>query len=304
MYNMTVNLGEENRMNVGLNALRIFRAREGSVDMREKYPSTYRYDINESCHFNPNTNYLYFPPNPSNPDMPTPTSPFYCLTLIPEMTVKGKPSLDETLYLMQFLNWAIYYYHALKVAYDAIPKDPKQEELSEATDTARSMETFMHNLAGKEYTQEEANQHIQDTFKKNHFVLKPAYFLKLCRFFSRAWYEEYFSSPDDTVGSVAFGYYVSNYIENDPATRTHYNGNSNYHKKEVSKLFGEDDTLFYHFNDFHISMEKHLNSAGDVTEKYSYSISISQFGCEHSFYLFARLYRHRYTSNFTGHTPL
>lgn len=292
-------------MKVGLNALRIFKAREVSLDMRAKYPSTYRHDIDESCQFNPNINYLYFPPDLHTPDIPKKkpkpkpksTSPFYCFSLIPDTTIEGKHSLDKTLYFMQFLNWAIYYYHTLKVAYDAIPKDPKQEELLESTDTARAIETFMHSLTGREYTKEEANQNIQDTFKRNHFALKPASFLKLCRFFARAWYEEWFSPPDEAFGSVAFGYYVGNYIENDPAKCTYYNGNSNYHKKEVAKLFEDSATLSYQFNDFNIAIEKHPNTSETSSEKSSYSMSISQFGCKHTFYLFARLYHHRYSSN-------
>ncbi len=287
-------------MNVGLNALRIFRAREASIDMRERYPFAYRHNIDESCHFNPNINYLYFSDNPSNPDTPTPTSPFYCFTLIPETTVEGKVSLNETLYFMQFLNWSIYYYNTIKEIYKTIPKDPNQRELLESSDTVKSMENFMTSLTNKEYTDEQTHQHEQDTFKKNHFILKPTYFLKLCRFFARAWYEEHFSSPDDAVGSVAFGYYITNYIEHDLGKCTYYNGNSNYHKKEVIKLFEEDRNLSYQFNDFHISLEQHLSPEGDTPEKFSYSMSISQFGCKHSFYLYARLYHHRYTSNFIG----
>ncbi len=289
-------------MKVGLEALKIFRAREGSIDTREKYPSIYRDDIDSSCHFNPNTNYLHFPQDINNLGTLPPTSPFHCFTLIPETTAKGNPSLNEALYLMQFLNWSIYYYNNLKTAYEAIPKDPKSEALAEATDTVKSVESMIQNLTARKFTKDESTQYVKDTFKKNQFILKPSRFLKLCRFFARAWYEEYFSSPDDAVGSVAFGYYASQYIENDPDTCTYYDGNSNYYKKEVVKMFEEESTLTYQFNDFNITLEKHLNTEDEDTEKNSYSMSVTQFGCTHDFYLFARLYQHRYTSHITGFT--
>ena len=283
-------------MSVGLEALIIFKAK-GSVEVLEKYPSIYRKDIDKTTSFNPNIDRLYAP---SSKEVIKHTSPWYGFTLIPDITNEHKPSLDASLYLMQFLNWSIYYYHTLISDYNNIPKGrPKQEDKVEAKEWANIYAEMITALTDKEYAEEEIIEKANLTFKRNKFLLKPPYFLKLCRFFARAWYEERFCSPDKAVGSVEFAHYMSNYIESslqdsDTYSCKRYDGNDDNHKKEVARLFTTEEKVEYNYHDFHILLEKHDNT--QTQENYSYTISISQYGCGHTFYLFARLYQHRYTS--------
>ena len=283
-------------MAVGLDALKIFKA-TGTVEMREKYPSIYREDIDKNCHFNPNDDYLYAPTDTMNP---LHTSPWYGFTLIPDTTNEGKSSLDASLYLMQFLNWAIYYYTLLVKEYKSLPPGrPKQQDKVEAQEWADIYANIILEMTGKTYTEEEITEKANLSFQKNKFPLKPSFFLKLCRFFARAWYEERFSSPDNAVGSVEFAHYIGNYIEasviNDGVYNCgRYDGNNDNKKKEVVRLFAEKGNLEYQYHSFHIQLERIDNSSRQ--EDASYTISISQLGCKHIFYLFARLYQYRYQS--------
>ena len=304
-------------MSVGLDALRIFKAK-GSVEMRKKYPTIYHEDIDKSCHFNPNNDYLYAP---SSEEIIKHTSPWYCFALIPNTTNEGKSSLNASLYLMQFLNWAIYYLAALTYEYSKIPKgrlkkqDKKEaEEWSEIyadiikvfsinpeklkwSDTSihltlRDFEFQRQEFTIRTFTQEEIVEKAHLTSKRNGFPLKPSYFLKLCRFFARAWYEERFCVPDNAVGSVEFAHYVSNYIKSSLANNgiyrcNRYDGNDTNPKKEVARLFTSEKKIEYSYHYFHILLEKHDNT--QTQEDASYTISITQYGCEHSFYLFSRL---------------
>ncbi len=286
-------------MSVGLDALRIFKAK-GSVEMREKYPSIYREDIDKSCSYNPNDDYLRAPPKEESISH---TSPWYCFTLIPSTTIKGKPSLDASLYLMQFLNWAVYYYIDLKSTYDSIPKYPKQDAKSEANSNIRALAVMVNNLTGKEFTLDELNLLTEQTFNKNDFVMKPPYFLKLCRFFARAWFEECFYGTDDTVMPIQFAHYISCYIQYCSNLHQKYNcvfkPKDENAKKEVARLFDrkeDNQTLNYSYNGFTIELEKYLNTEGKQ-KKHTYTISISQHGCRHIFYLPARLHHHQYKSS-------
>jgi len=168
---------------MGLEALRIFKAKS-SVDMRKKYPPIYREDIDKSCDFNPNDDYLHTPPSTESL---THTSPWYGFTLIPDTTIKGASSLDASLYLMQFLNWAIYYYALLVADYNSIPKGrPKQQDKEKAQDWTYVYAQMIELSTGKVYTEEEITEKANLAFKRNRFLLKPSHFLKLCRFFARA----------------------------------------------------------------------------------------------------------------------
>jgi len=263
---------------VGIKALKTFKAK-GSVEMRKKYPSIYRKDTkdtNKKPNFNPNNDYLYFSDKEKDTKL---TLPWYGFTLIPDTTNKERSSVDTSLYLMQFLNWAIYYYEILTSDYNSIPKGrPKQNNIIEA----------------QKQTKTYSNLYL----KRNSFPLKPPYFLKLCRFFVRAWYEEKFCTPDNATSSVEFAHYISNYIEASLVSDAdynckRYNGNNDNHKKEVTRLFKKEGKIQYSYRNFHIFLEKY----GTKKQKNaSYSISISQYGCNHTFYLFSRLYQYRYTS--------
>lgn len=283
-------------MYTGLDSLIIFKAK-GSVKVLEKYPSIYREDIDENCHFNPNDDYLYAP---SSTDSLTHTSPWYGFTLIPDTKTKGASSLDASLYLMQFLNWAIYYYDVLVTDYNSIPKGrPKQQDKAEVKEWTNIYAQMIESLTDKVYTEEEIIEKTNLAFKRNRFPLKPSHFLKLCRFFARAWYEERFCSADKAVGSVEFAYYISNYIESSLVddgiySCKRYDGNDENTKKEVTKLFTTENKIEYQYRNFHILLEKHDNT--QTQDDPSYTISVSQYGYKHTFYLFSRLYQHRYTS--------
>ncbi len=279
-------------MQVGLNALRIFKARY-NLEMQEKYPFIFRKDIDKKCHFDPNKNYLYFPSHLNDSTKLKNMSPWYCFALIPETTVDGKSSLDTSLYLIRFFNWAIYYYQYLENIYNMIPRDPNLAQRSEAMEVIKTFDLAI----GIDSAPEQLRKKEKDIFKKSNFSLKPALFLKLCRFFARAWYEENFCSPSSVVGSVEFAYYASNYITGNPdSAYERYNGYNSDAKKEVYKLFGNKSSLTYQFNKFAINAQKSNNSPADSQGNYSYSISIAQLGCKYEFYLYARLRQYRYIS--------
>jgi len=93
---------------------------------------------------------------------------------------------------------------------------------------------------------------------------------------------------------------MSNYIEASLAsdgnyTCKRYDGNGDNPKKEVARLFTSEKKIEYSYHYFHILLEKHDNT--QTQENTSYTISISQYGCRHTYYLFSRLYQYRYTSS-------
>ena len=208
------------------------------------------------------------------------------------------------MFLLIHILLAVYYYNDLKTTYDRIPKDPKQAELSEAHSTVQAIAIMINSITGREYTQEEMKELAKKTFKKNNFIMKPPYFLKLVRFFARAWYEERFYASDNAVAPVKFAHYISCYIEycintNLKTNRT-FNPKDENKKKEVALLFDKEknnENLSYVYNGFSIELEKYLNPDSIPDKKHTYSISISQHGCKHSFYLFARLHQHQYKSS-------
>jgi len=278
-----------------LKAFKTFKAR-GTIKIREEYPSIYHKGIDKRCHFNPNNDYLYAQPSTATPI--THTSPWYCFKLIPDRTSGDEPSLDASLYLMQFLNWATYYYKRLVLDYNSIPKGrPKKKDKAEAQEWNEIYANIIFEMTGKTYTEKEITEKGNLLFQKNKFPLKPSHFLKLCRFFARAWYEERFSSKDNVIGSVEFAHYTGNYIEasivnNGVYNCKRYDGNNDNKKKEVVRLFAEKENIEYRYHNFHIQLERIDNTSRK--EASSYTISISQFGCKHIFYLFARLYQYRY----------
>ena len=311
-------------MVVGLEALRIFESRS-DIETHKNHPSIYREGIDKSCPYNPNNDYLRALPKE---DRINRTSPWYCFTLIPNTTIEGTSSLDASLYLMQFLNWAVYYYSVLASKYSEIPKGRTKKadvigsqkrskfladlitifsirpemlrwSTTPVTLTLRDFEYQRREFSMRTFTEEAVNIDAARKFRRNKFLLKPSYFLKLCRFFARAWYEERFCEADDAVGSVEFAHYVSNYIEASLVEDysyigKRYNGNNENTKKEVARLFSEETNIEYPYQHFHIQLEKIDNLTTE--EESSYTISISQYKCRHTFYLFARLYQYRYQS--------
>ena len=260
----------------------------------------YREDVDEeyltdNAYFNPNNDYLSAPPSE---DKLKRTSPWYFLKLIPKETNDRKDALYPSLYFMNFLNWAIFYYKELVADYNSFPKGrPKVQDKTEAKTSADFYAYLIYKISGKEYTQDEIAKKANFMFKRNIYPLKPAYFLKLCRFFARAWYEENFSAPENAIGSVEFAHYVSNYIEASQHDESYpckrYDGNNDNAKKEVSRLFNDSTHHQYIHLLFTIKIEKINNPESDPT----YTISISQNPGEHLFYLTARLFLHRYQSD-------
>ena len=280
-------------MSVGLEALKIFQA-IASLQTREKYPLIYRRDIDSSCKFNPNHRYTYSVTSKQIIQ----SSPLFCFTLIPEETTAEESALNTSLYLLHFLNWAIYFYQTLNNDYNNLPVNrPKKSELLEVQWQTQGYSEMIESITGKQYSEDELQEKTNRALKKNNFILKPDYFLKLCRFFARGWYEEWFCTEESAVGSVKFAHYIGNYIESSLVTNNKYNC-ERYHsknknqKKEVSQLFSNNTKIEYTYDNFNILLEKHISQDKDP----SYSISVNQHS-KHIFYLNSRLYLHRYTSS-------
>jgi len=132
-------------------------------------------------------------------------SPWYAFKLIDTSLVKDR-LLDVTFDLLNFINWAIYYHKVLCEDYDSIPKNPKKQQVK----TSMKWEKYYAKMLNIELTEEETKAIEKNIYKKNNFILKPSKFLKICRLFARGWYEEHI----ETVGSVKFAHYITNYIVN------------------------------------------------------------------------------------------
>jgi hypothetical protein len=187
--------------------------------------------------------------------------------------------------------------------YDSIPKFTKKNDKSEAYGNVRALTIMVNSLTGKEFTLTELDQMTEQAFNKNNFIMKPQYFLKLYRFFARAWFEEQFYGDDNTAMPIKFAHYVSCYLQyslgpNKEFSCTFKPEDENA-KKEVARLFDrkkDNQSLNYRYNGFTIYTEKYLNPESKQ-KRHTYTISISQHGCRHIFYMFARLHQHRYTSS-------
>jgi len=299
-------------MAIAIRIMEKFKDR-GSETTRSACPTIYRRDVDEIVEkmpederrrtFNPNKNYLCFPKKEDKKKIKRNISPFYFLSLIPNRTVKGEPSLEATIYLLHFCNFAVYYCRALLRHRKSLPKyRTGKKELENERVFINGIWDAMADVSEievKEEAQEELNKKLdgaaKSRFKKSNVPISPAYFAKLCRFFSRAWYDEHFSSPHDTKGSVEFAHYVSNYIEwcvsRKPSSLRRYDGTDDNHKKEVRRLFNElkdNPRTIDHLN-FRFTLEKRNTD----TDNPFYAISIHQLGTEYSFYLHQRLYAYR-----------
>ena len=282
----------------GLKILRLFKERH-KLEHRKRYKNLLVRDVVRECTFRPNRNYLYCP---ENFDIhPINISPFYLFELIPDTTIQGKDATAKTIYFLHFLNWAVYYYTELTAHYEAMPKTPKKEEFIDACRVTTEIAEMVEATDGKHYTFDEMKSTASNMFKKNSFPLKPDYFLKICRLFGRAWYEEHFCPESDARKSVEFGYFTGCYIqqsraETDERKCKRYDGNSDYWKKEPSRLFTKpDDTIQIHFNHFAFHLERFFVPQMPEQEGgYVYTVRITQTGCRHQFDLIAKLHHHRY----------
>jgi len=245
-----------------------------------------------------------------------PSSVFYGFTLIPETTNNDADSTPNIIYLLQFVNWSIYFYNELKTSYDAIASHPSKDMLSSEKVTSYVLADMIDQLSDNKkmtkVTHEQIENDARNRLRKNHAILKPAKFLQLCRFFARAWFDERFGVEKSTK----FAHYISCYIENNPSQTiqhkcNYYKANSR-NKEEVDVLFRDEEQkivdmleakgkpletiaqheikVSYTLNGFAILLVKTYNTKMLAT----YTISIEQIGIEDIFYLYARLHLSRY----------
>ena len=283
----------------GLEVLRIFKERH-NLPYRKRYKNLLVGHVSPKCPFNPNRNHLYFPE--SFDTSPGRTSPFYLSEMISNpTTIQGKDATATTIYFYHFLNWALWYYAHLSVIYNSLPKSPKQEEIIDARRVTTELAEMMEAANGKRYGVEEMKKIANGMYKKNNAPLKPSYFLKICRLFARAWYEEHFRPLGDSRKSVEFGFFTGCYIQQSlkiPEQRKceRFNGNNDYWKKEAANLFSKpDETLRKHFLHFAFYLERSfIPETPEQKGGYLYTIRISQTGCRHKFDLVAKLHHHLY----------
>jgi len=257
--------------------------------MRKKYPKIYHENTDTSVSFNRNRSYLYYP-SPHENTYAT-NSPWYAFELIETTSSDKKILLDVTFDLLNFLNWAIYYHEALTQEYKSIVKEPKQHEIKEIME----WEEIYANITKLELSKERKKQIEKSINKKNQFILKPSEFLKFCRLFARGWYDEHI----ETVGSVKFAHYISNYIVNKGVEKiecpSYGAKNRDNLKKEVSQLFKAGDKKYQH-NGFTITLTENKKDK----QKPSYTISILHHEAKNGFFLYSRLYQSHYKSQIKG----
>ena len=270
---------------IGIKSLKIFKAK-ASIEMRKRYSQIYKEDIDTSTDFNRNNDYLYYPKSWDEKHIKE-ASPWYGFKLIKATSSNETKNINDILYLLNFLNWAIYYYNNLIDEYENIPKDPKKADKEKAKEAI----TQFTELLNIPLTKEEETKIIKQSFKKNNFILKPSLFLKLYRFFVQGWYDEYIEES----GSVKFAHYMSEYIINNKAKEpkaSYYDASNENQKKEVSRLF-EEKTKEYKYNGFHIKLEKYQSQGNEPC----YAISITQYDSENTFHFYSRLHHSRYKSS-------
>ena len=318
-------------MSVGLEAFSIYERRH-NVKLQEQYP--YLITKNVKAHdvdFNPNKNHLHFKYGNISE-----ASPFYFLKLIPDSSIKDVniSPLFLTIELFHVLNWACYFHVKLKDDYANISSFPSKKVQNEEEDFSEVLASMIaESVPDRRVSADEIKEDSKRRNSKNGAILKPAKFMQICRFYARAWFEENFGA----IGSLKFAYYVSEYITSNSLSyekqqKCLYYKINRRRKAEVNNLFAEEElnnaiksvltnintyrwvkqecSLIHafsmnlklarstkiHFNlyRFAINLEKQYNSDNVPF----YTISISQLGCEHNFYKYARLHLERYTSIF------
>ncbi len=277
--------------NESYQAFEMFTTRHQNISKYKNFKLLHN-NIDKNCDFNPNRDYLYFLNNFCN--IPKNKYPLYFLSLIPD----GTNTKTSTIYLLNFVNWAIYYYNLLSKIYESFPKDPSKADKLEAKTNAILVAKIAKDF-GVNTSKDKLNKSASNTFKKNKFVLKPTDFLTICSLFARGWFDEHFFSEKYAGKTIEFAYYLTEYIQNSTMDKDsyhckEYNNSTRYHSKIINKLFDRSNLLDIKFKNFHIQAEKIVNDSKG--NNYSYTISINQFSCEHSFYYFSRLYHHRYSS--------
>jgi len=310
---------------IGQKAFELFKKRH-NTKLSAEYPSLMIKDVDVNINeFNPNKNYLTFKYKDNFP-----SSPFHFITLIPSESKLEQSSLLQCISFFHFLNWACYFYPKLKSDYAKI-NSPSPKQKKDAKIISKELAEIITQLSPdeeKQITDKRIKEDVKNNFKKNN-KLKPTKFLSLCRFYARAWFDENFEAEN----SIKFAYYVNCYIENnenpDNKKCAYYKKKRDFNR-EVAELFTTkenkslktqmsyiiknftwsteilDKKIIYYIvtNINDIDYRKYgffiqINRTYNNEKKYTYSISISQTGCSHYFYKFARLHLQRYSSIFT-----
>ena len=240
--------------------------------------------------FNPNHNELHHFDIDFNESLDN-SSLLYFLELIPEKKANGESSLSGTIYLLGFLNWAVYYYQKLNEEYSQKKYRKTDNDVKLSYETAKSMAIIVESITGTEHTLKDIKDAAIKRDSKKDFKLKPKTFIILCQLFARGWYDQNFFAKKHKKGSVEFAHYIGNYIEQKFSV---YNGENSNINSKLKKLFVKKNSqkLEFRFYYFHIIVEQEIYSLKE--EKYSYSITISQYRCKHTFYRYAQLHNERH----------
>ena len=257
--------------------------------------SVFNFDVDarqleKDKYFNPNDNYFYTL-NEKYDEILDEAHPLYFFELIPDKTKEKESSLGAGIYLLKFVNWAIYYHQKLAEEYSQKKRRKTNDDVTSSYLTAKSMAIIIESMTGKEHTLEDIQNAAITRDSKKDFELNPRTFIILCQLFARGWYDQHFFADKHKKGTIEFAHYVSAYIEQNLSVYNDINSNID---SNLTKLFAknENKTLDFRLYGFHILVEQEEHPSN--TEKYSYSISISQYGCEHTFYRYAQLHNERH----------
>ena len=231
---------------------------------------------------------------------------FYFLELIPDVTSNKKESIPATIYFLVFLNWAAYFYKKLQKEYSQKKPYKSNGDIRSDFESAKAMAVVLEDISSDEKVfDEKIELSLEDIKKlaakkdsKRNFPLKSHEFITLFQLFARGWYDQNFFESRHKKGTIEFAHYATEYLlkvadekKNKPAI---YNDKTSNIDANLKKLFGKSPQkiLEYRIYGFHIIAEqmKHPNEK----EKFSYSISVSQYGVKHTFYRYAQLNNERY----------
>ena len=172
--------------------------------------SIFNFDVDSSQleidqNYNPNRNNFYAVEVDDYLDY---DNPLHFLALIPNTTKEKKSSLTPAVYLLKFVNWAIYYYKKLSEEYSKKKRYKTNEEVNSSYMTAKSMAIMIQSIGGLEHILEDVQQAAQARDSKKDFELKPKMFLTLCELFARGWYDQHFFKSKHKKGTIEFAYYL------------------------------------------------------------------------------------------------
>ena len=248
-------------------------------------------ELEKNGRFNPNDLYLYDTEIDFTSPMANNSSLFF-LELIPDNKANNESSLTATIYLLGFVNWAVYYYQKLTEEYSHKKRRKTNDDVKSSYETAKSMAIIIENLTGEEHTLEDIQNAALTRDSKKDFELPPKKFIILCQLFARGWYYQHFFADKYKQGSIEFAHYVGAYIEQKSSI---YNANNSNINSNLKNLFAQNTnkSLDFRLYGFHILAEQEVHPKQQT--KYSYSISVSQYGCKHTFYRYAQLHNERHT---------